>query len=372
MNNTEDCSALLSQHASLESKLTEQQCELPDSHEHGHEHGHSHGGCSGADGPYSVGLHVAAIFIVLVVSFLGTLIPLAGKYVPVLRVHPFAFVIGKCAATGVVLAVAMIHMINHSAHTFQEECVPASFQESYDAYAFLFAMIAAVLMHALEVNLDLMFAGSSAPPSPAEPVEKQNITGGEERVSICGDEGGCSGHHSRSILLVAEGGAQRIASALFMEFGVTLHSVFIGLTVGITSDDDIKPLLVALSFHQLFEGLALGSRLADAPLRGWLELLLALVFSVSAPLGTAIGLGAVVGSKVSVTGTAFVLVQAIFDAVCGGILLYLAFVLMLNDFPADLRKYAGADAEYRGLKRFAMFFALWAGVGVMAGIGKWL
>ncbi|KAH9600429.1 hypothetical protein LSM04_009398 [Trypanosoma melophagium] len=336
MNNTEDCSALLSQHASLESKLTAQQCDVPDSHdhghEHGHEHGHSHGGCGGADGPYSVGLHVAAIFIVLVVSFLGTFIPLAGKYVPVLKIHPFVFVLGKCAATGVVLAVAMIHMINHAAHAFQEACVPVSFQESYDAYAFLFAMIAAVLMHALEMQLDLI----------------------------------------HGVLLVAEGGARRIASALFMEFGVTLHSVFIGLTVGITSNGDIKALLVALSFHQLFEGLALGSRLADAPLRTWLELLLALIFSVSAPLGTAIGVGAVVGSKVSVTGTTFVLLQAIFDAVCGGILLYLAFVLMLNDFPADLRKHAGADSAYRGLKRFVMFLALWAGAGVMAGIGKWL
>ncbi|KAH9600311.1 Zinc/iron permease [Trypanosoma melophagium] len=372
MNNTEDCSALLSQHASLESKLTAQQCDVPDSHDHGHEHGHSHGGCGGADGPYSVGLHVAAIFIVLVVSFLGTFIPLAGKYVPVLKIHPFVFVLGKCAATGVVLAVAMIHMINHAAHAFQEACVPVSFQESYDAYAFLFAMIAAVLMHALEMQLDLMFAGGSAPAPPVEPVEKQNITGSEERVSVCADEGGCGGHHSHGVLLVAEGGARRIASALFMEFGVTLHSVFIGLTVGITSNGDIKALLVALSFHQLFEGLALGSRLADAPLRTWLELLLALIFSVSAPLGTAIGVGAVVGSKVSVTGTTFVLLQAIFDAVCGGILLYLAFVLMLNDFPADLRKHAGADSVYRGLKRFVMFLALWAGAGVMAGIGKWL
>ncbi|KAF8283125.1 hypothetical protein TcBrA4_0077750 [Trypanosoma cruzi] len=67
-----------------------------------------------------------------------------------------------------------------------------------------------------------------------------------------------------------------------MEFGVTLHSVFIGLTVGITSDAETKALLVALVFHQMFEGLALGSRLADASMRISLELLLALIFSISA------------------------------------------------------------------------------------------
>lgn len=100
-------------------------------------------------------------------------------------------------------------------------CVPVSFQESYDAYAFLFAMIAAVPMHVLEVQLDLMFAGGSAPAPPVEPVEKQNITGSAERASVCADEGGCGGHRSHGVLLVAEGGAQRITSALLMGFGVT-------------------------------------------------------------------------------------------------------------------------------------------------------
>ncbi|KEG15353.1 programmed cell death protein 5 [Trypanosoma grayi] len=40
----------------------------------------------------------------------------------------------------------MIHMINHAAHAFEEECVPGSFKESYDAYALMFAMIAAILI----------------------------------------------------------------------------------------------------------------------------------------------------------------------------------------------------------------------------------
>ncbi|ESL07554.1 hypothetical protein TRSC58_04755 [Trypanosoma rangeli SC58] len=157
-----------------------------------------------------------------------------------------------------------------------------------------------------------------------------------------------------------------------MEFGVTLHSVFIGLTVGISSDTQTKALLVALVFHQMFEGLALGSRLADASMRMTLELLLAVIFSISAPVGTAVGVGAVVGSKVSVTGAAFVVVQAIFDSMCGGILMYLGFVLMLSDFPMDLRRHAGAGMAHSGWKRLAMFVALWAGAGLMAGIGKWL
>ncbi|RNF08711.1 cation transporter [Trypanosoma conorhini] len=339
----------------------------------GHVDRHHHGGCSGEKGPYSAGLHVMAIFVVLAASLVGTLIPLAGKYVPCLRLHPFMFVLGKCAATGVVLAVAMIHMINHAAHAFGEECVPDSWKQSYDAYAFLFAMIAAILMHALETQLVDMFVSSEAPSSPlGEGGEKRGVTEGEERADGAADVTGDAHHHSHVVVPVSGGATHRLLSALFMEFGVTLHSVFIGLTVGITNDAGTKALLVALVFHQMFEGLALGSRLADASMRMSLELLLALIFSISAPVGTAVGVGAVVGSKVAVTGTTFVVLQAIFDSLCGGILMYLGFVLMLSDFPADLRKHAAAGMAHRGWKRLAMFVALWAGAGIMAGIGKWL
>ncbi|CAJ1014528.1 hypothetical protein IOCL2690_000043200, partial [Leishmania lindenbergi] len=87
-----------------------------DSHGHNHsgEHGHSHG-CNSVEGDYMLGLHIAAIFIILAASAVGTLIPIVGKRVPALRLHAYVYAVGKAAATGVVLAVAMIHMINHAA-----------------------------------------------------------------------------------------------------------------------------------------------------------------------------------------------------------------------------------------------------------------
>ncbi|KAF5222062.1 hypothetical protein ECC02_004816 [Trypanosoma cruzi] len=370
MSENETCDALLSQYELLRGKMATQHC---DGDHDGDKDEHSHGDCGGSNGPYTVGLHVVAIFVVLLSSFLGTVIPLAGKHVPCLRMNPFLFVLGKCAATGVVLAVSTIHMIHPAAELLGEDCVPDSWKESYDAYAFLFAMIAAIVMHALETQLVAMFASDESPSSPSGGNGEKGDANGDEERADGAPSGDIYQHHHSHVLASVEGGrAHRLLSALFMEFGVTLHSVFIGLTVGITSDAETKALLVALVFHQMFEGLALGSRLADASMRISLELLLALIFSISAPLGTAVGVGAVVGSKISLTGATFIIMQAIFDAVCGGILLYLAFVLMLNDFPTDLRKHAGVGAAHRGWKRLAMFVALWAGAGIMAGIGKWL
>ncbi|PBJ72331.1 cation transporter [Trypanosoma cruzi] len=107
MSENETCDALLSQYELLRGRLATQHC---DGNHDGDKDEHSHGDCGGSNGPYTVGLHVVAIFVVLLSSFLGTLIPLAGKHVPCLRMNPFLFVLGKCAATGVVLAVSTIHM----------------------------------------------------------------------------------------------------------------------------------------------------------------------------------------------------------------------------------------------------------------------
>ncbi|KAH8616819.1 hypothetical protein ERJ75_000440800 [Trypanosoma vivax] len=102
-----------------------------------------------------------------------------------------------------------------------------------------------------------------------------------------------------------------------------------------------------------------------------LELLLALIFSFSAPLGTAVGVGVVAGARVSVAGGVHA-VAGDLQRVLRRILLYLAFILLLGDFPSDLRKHAGPGAPRRGWRCLAMFAALWVGAGVMAGIGKWI
>ncbi|KAH8609709.1 putative ZIP Zinc transporter [Trypanosoma vivax] len=368
------------------------------SHSHGHDHGegegegadgahgHSHGGCADGEGSYSVGLHVAAIFVVLLASLIGTAIPLVGKYAPALRMPPFAFVVGKCMATGVVLVVATIHMINHAAIGFKEDCVPARFRESYDAYAFLLAVIAALIMHAVDVTVTAFVVGdedAGAGAGAGEDGDKRVCEphGDDVKAAACDvDDQGVvvgaghrsSSHHHHWAVGPQPGKTQRLVSALFMEFAVTAHSLFIGLTLGIARDPETVTLIVALALHQLFEGLALGARIAESSMRLSLELLLALIFSFSAPLGTAVGVGVVAGARVSVAGVVFTLLQAISSAFCGGILLYLAFILLLGDFPSDMRRHAGPGAPHRGWRCLAMFAALWVGAGVMAGIGKWI
>lgn len=76
-----------------------------------------------------------------------------------------------------------------------------------------------------------------------------------------------------------------------LEGGILFHSVFVGMTVSITIDGFLV-LLVAILFHQMFEGLGLGSRIAAVPyprrsIRPWV---LVVAFGTTAPIGQAIGL----------------------------------------------------------------------------------
>ncbi len=49
-----------------------------------------------------------------------------------------------------------------------------------------------------------------------------------------------------------------------LEGGILFHSVFVGMTISITVEGFII-LLIAILFHQMFEGLGLGSRIAAVP-----------------------------------------------------------------------------------------------------------
>lgn len=77
-----------------------------------------------------------------------------------------------------------------------------------------------------------------------------------------------------------------------LEGGILFHSVFVGITVSLTIEGYLV-LVIAIIFHQMFEGLGLGSRIAEVPypkksIRPWV---LVMAFGTTAPLGMAIGIG---------------------------------------------------------------------------------
>jgi zinc transporter 1/2/3 len=377
-------------------------------------------------GEYNTPLHVGAVFIILFVSLAGVFATLLGKYVRRLQLSTLTLCLGKTAGTGILICTALVHMLLPSNASLTSPCVPAAFSEDYEAYAYLFALLAALAMQSLETlvaravrgaprgaspaALHAPAAGCHTPDCPAEsiavdPMHANAIGGGSSESS----GGGLGGHpppayahshsHSHSHGHGGGGGGSQsspLLSALFAEFGYTVHSIFIGLAVGVVNRDELPPLLIALCFHQFFEGVSLGARLFDAPLSAAVDVLLAIVYAISAPIGIGIGLGLTSSGDLGVNDASFLLVQGTFDGICAGILLYIGFCMLINDFPTDLARVsgetvrpareAGSDGDgggalklvpatppkYVGLRQLAMFVALWGGAGSMAFIGRYL
>lgn len=115
-----------------------------------------------------------------------------------------------------------------------------------------------------------------------------------------------------------------------LEGGILFHSVFVGMTVSITIEGFVV-LLIAILFHQLFEGLGLGSRIAAVPyakgsIRPWV---LVVAFGTTAPIGQAIGL---ITRNTYDPNSAFgLIIVGIFNA------MYVLLILELPSQPQKLR-----------------------------------
>ncbi len=129
----------------------------------------------------------------------------------------------------------------------------------------------------------------------------------------------------------------------------------------------IVALIVVLCFHQFFEGVALGSYIADlraaAPARS--KLLMAAIFALTVPAGCWIGIG--VASSYDPESQTAVWVTGALNGTTAGMLLYSALItFMAEEFSRDdLRSGAG-----RSLKR-QMYALMLAGAAAMALLALW-
>lgn len=137
------------------------------------------------------------------------------------------------------------------------------------------------------------------------------------------------------------GKKRQVVGILVLQLGIMIHSVIIGLTLAITQGPEFASLLVAIIFHQLFEGLSLGIRIASLPssddggtkYMAILRSTLIVLFAVTNPVGIIIGLLAFRRGHDVVE---MLLIQGIMSAISAGMLMYAACVEMLaGDFVMD-------------------------------------
>ncbi|RXK39068.1 solute carrier family 39 (zinc transporter), member 1/2/3 [Tremella mesenterica] len=163
----------------------------------------------------------------------------------------------------------------------------------------------------------------------------------------------------------SEAVAQLIAVAV-LEFGVILHSIIIGLTLAV--NDQFTILFIVIIFHQMFEGLGLGSRLSALILPrsvAWSRYAAAVLYSICTPIGVAVGLG--VRESYNGNGIAANITSGILDALSAGILLYTGLVELLGHeilFNPRMMKSSNLRLTY-------IFVCILLGSGLMALLGRW-
>ncbi|KAI5851130.1 Zinc/iron permease [Morchella snyderi] len=150
-----------------------------------------------------------------------------------------------------------------------------------------------------------------------------------------------------------------------LEMGILFHSVFIGMALSVTGGPGFVVLLIAIVFHQTFEGLALGSRIAvldwkPKAIQPWM---MALAYGLTTPIGQAIGLAThTLYSPESQTG---LLMVGVMNAISSGLLVFAGLVeLLAEDFLSD-----ESWNVLTGKKRVAACFLVFAGAFGMAFVG---
>jgi zinc transporter 1/2/3 len=141
----------------------------------------------------------------------------------------------------------------------------------------------------------------------------------------------------------------------------------IGVTLGAQGGSGFIPTFCAIVFHQLFEGLGLGARIArlEYPHGGsYQKWLMCITYALITPVGIAIGMG--VRKSFNLSGTSTILAIGVLDSISAGILLYtgIAQLLVGEWLAGDMRR---ASTGRVALGAFSLFLGLLA-MSVIGGL----
>ncbi|KAH9223145.1 Zinc/iron permease [Leptodontidium sp. 2 PMI_412] len=406
---------------------------------------------SGIKGSYNTSAHVFALILILALSTIACGFPLISRRTSKESAGPNRFIfISQHFGTGVLIATAFVHLLPTAFISLTDPCLPAFFNEGYNALAGLVAMFSALVVVGLEMFLTTRGAGhshshggswdavpagedghnhattngsgeASRPKSNGRigklglnhrprdialedmdaseglvagvsplPVSTPTPTGQPNKYHDDNDDNDSDldldeldptaeafsrsqtntepSHPGGPSALTAEEQQKRqILQCLMLEAGILFHSIFIGMAVSVATGPPFVVFLVAIAFHQSFEGLALGSRIAaiNFPSRSPRPWIMVLAYGTTTPIGQAIGL--VVHNMYDPQSAAGLLMVGFMNAISSGLLLFAGLVqLLAEDFLSD-KSYG----ILKGRRRWEAFSAVLAGASLMALVGAW-
>ena len=361
-----------------------------ESESEGESGGSSKSSCGIQGRGYDVPLRIGTLFVVLVTSSIGVSLPMLLTLLPFPSLNTWVSTVVKQFGTGVIISTAFIHvglpfppqrsltlsadkvigaddrqLYTHANLMFTNDCLGELAFEATTSSIVMAGIFISFLTEYIGHRVILaraprLPAGDSTPESgthsPKEsPTHQQSQTA---TLAALGHNHGAPMDPTRP---------NSKLSVLVMEAGVIFHSVLIGVTLVVAGDSFYKTLLVVIIFHQFFEGMALGARIALLPGKVFPnKALMAAAFALITPIGMAIGLGVLHSFNGNERSTLVAL--GTLDALSAGILVWVGVVDMwARDWVLD-----GGELLDAPLGRVATGgISLVAGMALMGLLGKW-
>ncbi|KAK7222500.1 hypothetical protein V2G26_010503 [Clonostachys chloroleuca] len=319
--------------------------------------------CERNEREYKIPIRIGMLFATLVASAVGVFGPiLLSNFVQVKT--NIVFIILKQFGTGIILSTAFAHLFTHASLMFGNSCLTGLEYE---------ATTAAIVMAGLFISFVIEFVVSRLL---RWQQEKEATDGNAELTPIA--------------IAKAE-----TTNVTIMEAGIIFHSLLIGVTTVVAGDSFYITLSIVIIFHQLFEGIALGTRIASLGYSTVLtktsmvhthahdttapevdrtlpcsvsmlkKLLMATGFALVTPVGMAIGIGVLHSFNGNDPST--IIAIGTLDALSAGILIWVGVVEMLaHDWML------GGDVTNANMLTTGLaMFSLVAGMVLMSFLGKW-
>lgn len=331
---------------------------------------------AGNDYNGNLGVRISAIFVILAGAVFGSVAPVFANSLGSSKILNNVFFICKYFGSGVIIATAFIHLMSPASDALGDPCLdgPITMYPWVEGIM-LMTVVIMFFVELMVLRYSKLGHRHSHPKHngtilvQANPEDKQ--VNHEDKSQLTGEDHFGHIREHRDVegarQMDQEKYAAQLTAIFILEFGIIFHSVFVGLTLAV-SGDEFTTLYIVLVFHQTFEGLGLGSRLAllPWPKSKWLTpYLLGLGYAVSTPTAIAIGLG--VRESYPSGGRTTLIVNGIFDSISAGILLYTGLVeLLAHEFMFS----PTMQNESTRTVMFA-FFLLCLGAAIMALLGKW-
>ncbi|KAF8500515.1 ZIP-like iron-zinc transporter [Gautieria morchelliformis] len=322
-----------------------------------------------------LGLRVGALFVIMFTSMFGALFPVVSRRFKIISLPPLAFDFAKYFGSGVIIATAFIHLLSPALDALGSSCLTGT----WTVYPWALAISMASVFSIFFLELFAFRWGSAK-------LASIGIKTHDPHGHDIGPDGAHSAHGPEKLAdsqsnnesdiekrgVPADGRAvldtatAQVLGIAILEFGVVFHSILIGLTLAV--DPEFKILFIVLVFHQMFEGLGLGSRLAFMqlpPKYNYVPVVGALIYGITTPVGIAAGLG--VRSTYNPNSTTASIVSGTLDSISSGILLYTGLVeLLAHEFLFNPTMHQASN----GRLAFACITMLF-GAGIMSLLGRW-